>query len=64
MLPGTHKDSNPSPLHPSLPTALQVLLGKEIGWGLGDTDQHEEEDEGHNVGQVWHRLQDDPDDLG
>lgn len=39
--------------------------GKGSRWGLGEgTDQHEEKDEGHDVGHVGHRLQDDADDPG
>lgn len=49
--------------HLSLRTALPAIFrGDRLG--LGDTHQHEEEDEGHDVGQVRHRLQDDPDDSG
>lgn len=38
--------------------------GKGSGWGGGGTDQHEEEDEGHDIGHVRHRLQDDANDPG
>lgn len=50
-------------VHPHL-LPYRFHSGKETGWGLGDTDQHEEEDEGHNIGQVRYRLQDDPNDIG
>lgn len=46
------------------PLPYRLYSGKETGWGLGDTYQHEEEDEGHDIGQVRQRLQDDPDDSG
>jgi hypothetical protein len=50
--------SRPSPL------PYRLYSGKETGWSLGDTHQHEEEDESHDISQVWHRLQDNLDDSG
>lgn len=50
--------------HLSHPTALQDIFRERDRLGLGNTYKHEEEDEGHDVGQVRHRLQDDIDDSG
>lgn len=50
---------------PPVPSDLGVLVREREQLGVGEsTDQHEEKDEGHDVGHVRHRLQDDTDDPG
>ena len=50
--------------HPCNPNDPGPVQGKGVA-GVGEgTDQHEEEDEGHDIGHVRHRLQDDADDPG
>lgn len=50
---------------PPVPSDLGALVREREQLGVGEgTDQHEEKDEGHDVGHVRHRLQDDTDDPG
>lgn len=53
-----------SPDTPIFPKTLGLFReGQQLGVREG-TDQHKEEDEGHDIGHVGHRLQDDTDDPG
>lgn len=47
-----------------IPNGPGSVQGRGAAGDGGGTDQHEEEDEGHDVGHVRHRLQDDTNDPG